>query len=135
MLRLGISQPSPKRGWSLGDGAGGWTHTVYTATPGIPGDSGSGFMDAGGHALGILSTVAIAPLARVASSLMGLAPGGVDMCTRRNSDSVSLDKRDPILTRMSGRTVCRWHQGRVAGKLKMELRLSALSKFGQGSRA
>jgi hypothetical protein len=60
-LRLGISQLSPKRGLSLGDGAGGWTHTVYTATPGIPGDSGSGFLDASGHAFGILSTVAIAP--------------------------------------------------------------------------
>jgi hypothetical protein len=62
-LRLRISQLSLKRGLSLGDGPGGWTRTVYTATPGIPGDSGSGFMDAGGHALGILSTVAIAPLA------------------------------------------------------------------------
>ncbi len=43
--------------------AGGWTHTVYTVSPGIPGDSGSGFMDANGGALGVLSTVAIAPLA------------------------------------------------------------------------
>ena len=42
---------------------GGWTHTVYTATPGIPGDSGSGFLDKDGKALGTLSTVAIAPLA------------------------------------------------------------------------
>ena len=32
-------------------------------TPGIPGDSGSGFMSADGKALGVLSTVAIAPLA------------------------------------------------------------------------
>jgi hypothetical protein len=32
-------------------------------TPGIPGDSGSAFVDASGKALGILSTVAIAPLA------------------------------------------------------------------------
>ena len=32
-------------------------------TPGIPGDSGSGFLDADGKALGVLSTVAIAPLA------------------------------------------------------------------------
>jgi hypothetical protein len=62
-LRLGITQLSPKRGVSLGDDAGGWTHTVYTLTPGIPGDSGSAFVDANGKALGILSTVAIAPLA------------------------------------------------------------------------
>jgi hypothetical protein len=31
-------------------------------TPGIPGDSGSGFLDASGNAFGVLSTVAIAPL-------------------------------------------------------------------------
>ncbi len=63
LLRGGIELLSPKRGASLGDDANGWTHTVYTVTPGIPGDSGSGFMDASGHALGVLSTVAIAPLA------------------------------------------------------------------------
>jgi hypothetical protein len=62
-LRLGLSQLSPKRGISLGDDGDGWTHTVYTVTPGIPGDSGSAFLDANGKALGILSTVAIAPLA------------------------------------------------------------------------
>ena len=63
LLRGGIEQLSPKRGTSLGDDAGGWTHTVYTVTPGIPGDSGSGFLDATGRALGVLSTVQLAPLA------------------------------------------------------------------------
>ena len=53
---------SPKQGASLGDDGNGWSHNVYTVTPGIPGDSGSGFMTAGGQALGVLSTVAIAPL-------------------------------------------------------------------------
>jgi hypothetical protein len=62
-LRGGITQLSPKRGISLGDDGNGWSHTVYTVTPGIPGDSGSAFVDASGKALGILSTVAIAPLA------------------------------------------------------------------------
>jgi hypothetical protein len=62
-LRLGVSQLSPKEGASLGDDGNGWSHTVYTATPGIPGDSGSAFMNGQGKALGILSTVAIAPLA------------------------------------------------------------------------
>jgi hypothetical protein len=61
-LRLGISLLSPKRGTSLGDSAGGWTTDVYTVTPGIPGDSGSGFLDSTGRAFGVLSTVAIAPL-------------------------------------------------------------------------
>jgi hypothetical protein len=62
-LRLGITTLSPKKGTSLGTDSGGWNHTVYTVTPGIPGDSGSGFLDAGGKAFGVLSTVAIAPLA------------------------------------------------------------------------
>jgi hypothetical protein len=62
-LRLGLTQLSPKTGVSLGDDAAGWTHTVYTVTPGIPGDSGSAFLDASGNALGVLSTVALAPLA------------------------------------------------------------------------
>ena len=61
-LRQGISQLSPKEGYSLGDDAGGWTHTVYTLTPGIPGDSGSAFLSKTGAALGVLSTVAIAPI-------------------------------------------------------------------------
>jgi hypothetical protein len=62
-LRLGVSVLSPKRGVSLGDAGNGWSHTVYTASPGIPGDSGSAFLNANGKAIGVLSTVAIAPLA------------------------------------------------------------------------
>jgi hypothetical protein len=61
-LRGGVTALSPKQGKSVGDDGNGWSHTVYTVTPGIPGDSGSAFMDANGKALGILSTVAIAPL-------------------------------------------------------------------------
>jgi hypothetical protein len=62
-LRGGVSQLSPKRGVSLGDNGNGWSHDVYTATPGIPGDSGSAFLNSTGAALGVLSTVQIAPLA------------------------------------------------------------------------
>ncbi len=61
-LRLGITQLSPKTGVSLGTSGGGWTHPVYTVTPGIPGDSGSAFLDAAGRATGVLSTLALAPL-------------------------------------------------------------------------
>jgi hypothetical protein len=64
ILRLGVSALSPKTGVSLGDqeGTGGWSQALYTVSPGIPGDSGSGFMDASGNALGVLSTVELAPL-------------------------------------------------------------------------
>jgi hypothetical protein len=60
-LRFGISTLSPKEGYSLGQVGDGWSHQVYTATPGIPGDSGSAFLSADGAALGTLSTVALAP--------------------------------------------------------------------------
>ncbi len=63
ILRGGIEQLSPKQGTSLGTDASGWTHPVYTVTPGVPGDSGSAFLDAEGNALGTLSTLALAPLA------------------------------------------------------------------------
>jgi hypothetical protein len=64
-LRAGVSALSPHTGASLGDDPadGGWSHPVYTVTPGIPGDSGSGFLSADGKALGVLSTVALAPFA------------------------------------------------------------------------
>jgi hypothetical protein len=62
-LRLGLTQLSPKTGISLGTGGGGWTHPTYTVTPGIPGDSGSAMLDAAGRAGGVLSTLALAPLA------------------------------------------------------------------------
>ena len=62
-LRGGLEPLSPKQGTSLGQEGGGWSHPVYTATPGVPGDSGSGFLDAEGKALGTLSTLALAPLA------------------------------------------------------------------------
>jgi hypothetical protein len=62
-LRLGVTQLSPKTGVSLGTGGDGWTHTVYTVTPGIPGDSGSAYLDGQGRALGVLSTVQLAALA------------------------------------------------------------------------
>ncbi|MBB1156985.1 serine protease [Amycolatopsis dendrobii] len=60
-LRGGITQLSPKQGTSLGDTGGGWSHTVLTVTPGIPGDSGSGFLDRDGNALGVLSTLNLLP--------------------------------------------------------------------------
>jgi hypothetical protein len=62
-LRGGVTALSPKQGIVVQEQGGGWSHDVYTATPGIPGDSGSGFMNGTGGAIGVLSTVQIAPLA------------------------------------------------------------------------
>jgi hypothetical protein len=61
-LRFGLTVLSPKRGVSLGATNGGWNHDVYTATPGIPGDSGSAFLNGTGRAVGVLSTLQVAPL-------------------------------------------------------------------------
>jgi hypothetical protein len=62
-LRGGVAKLSPKQGIVIEDEGGGWSHVVSTLTPGIPGDSGSGFMNESGQAIGVLSTLQIAPLA------------------------------------------------------------------------
>jgi hypothetical protein len=61
-LRLGIGALSPKVGIGAAEVAGGRSHEVYTLTPGVPGDSGSAFLDGQGEAFGILSTLNLAPL-------------------------------------------------------------------------
>ena len=61
-LRAGVTALAPKVGVSLGDTGNGWSTSLYTMTPGVPGDSGSGFLDADGNAFGVLSTLALAPL-------------------------------------------------------------------------
>jgi hypothetical protein len=60
-LRGGVAQLGPKQGKVVQSEGGGWSRTVYTVTPGVPGDSGSGFLDAAGHAVGVLSTLQVLP--------------------------------------------------------------------------
>jgi hypothetical protein len=60
-LRFGVTKLSPKQGTVVQNSPDGWNHQVYTATPGIPGDSGSGFLNGAGQAFGVLSTVQLAP--------------------------------------------------------------------------
>jgi hypothetical protein len=60
-LRLGIRELSPKEGLKVATEGAGWSHNVYTVTPGIFGDSGSAYIDRAGRAFGVLSTVRIAP--------------------------------------------------------------------------
>ena len=61
-LRQGITKLSPRQGIVAQSEGDGWSRTVYTLTPGIPGDSGSGFMSADGKAIGVLSTLQLAPV-------------------------------------------------------------------------
>ncbi|WP_433684832.1 hypothetical protein [Nocardia sp. CA-119907] len=60
-LRFGIAELSPRTGQSKADGqaTAGWTHALTAPMPGIPGDSGSAFLDRNGYALGTLSTLGI----------------------------------------------------------------------------
>jgi hypothetical protein len=74
-LRGGIAALSPKQGVVVQNHPSEWSHDVYTITPGIPGDSGSGFMNASGGAIGTLSTVQLAPLA--GSNGVGDLPRGL----------------------------------------------------------
>ncbi|WP_224391934.1 serine protease [Pseudonocardia sp. ICBG1293] len=60
-LRQGVAALRPRTGVSTGTGGGGWTHTVVSVPPGVPGDSGSGYLTADGRALGVLSTLNLAP--------------------------------------------------------------------------
>jgi hypothetical protein len=61
-LRGGVTKLSPKQGIVVQNEGAGWSHVVVTLTPGIPGDSGSGFMNGSGEAIGVLSTLQLAPL-------------------------------------------------------------------------
>jgi len=62
-LRQGIGALRPRTGVSLGTSGGGSTHQVVTVLPGVPGDSGSAFLSGDGAALGVLSTLDLAPAA------------------------------------------------------------------------
>lgn len=61
-LRGGIRALGPKQGLVVARDGDGWSRSVYTVTPGIPGDSGSGYISVNGEAIGVLSTVAVLPL-------------------------------------------------------------------------
>lgn len=60
-LRAGLTPLSPKQGKVALVDPSGWEYTVYTVTPGIPGDSGSGFLNPTGQALGTLSFLDLVP--------------------------------------------------------------------------
>jgi len=62
-LRGGVTKLSPKQGAVVATEGNGWSRTVYTVSPGVPGDSGSGFLNSAGQAFGVLSTLQILPTA------------------------------------------------------------------------
>ncbi|WP_240524034.1 hypothetical protein [Gordonia polyisoprenivorans] len=61
-LKFGFKKLSKQHGVSKADqpADNGWSHIVEMRFPGIPGDSGSAYLDAQGRALGVLSTIGLA---------------------------------------------------------------------------
>ena len=59
--RQDISDLKPKQSVSIGTVSDGWSHLIYSANPGIPGDSGGPYLDAQGRALGSLSRMVLGP--------------------------------------------------------------------------
>jgi len=88
-LRGGITKLSPKQGIVMQSEGNGWSHNVVTLTPGIPGDSGSGFLNGSGAAFGVLSTLQLAPLAG-SNGVGDLAKELTYMRTHSNFTSVRL---------------------------------------------
>ncbi|RNL77272.1 hypothetical protein [Nocardioides marmorisolisilvae] len=68
-LRSGTA--ASKSGSVTGVVGGGLAYTLTTGNPGIPGDSGSGFMDAAGHPVGVLSTISVGLSVTPVSNTMG----------------------------------------------------------------
>lgn len=85
-LRAGVTLLSPKNGAVIERTPGGWSYSLYTVSPGIPGDSGSAFLNSDGQALGTLSTVAIAPL----PASNGVGDIGSELAYARNHGFPSL---------------------------------------------
>lgn len=59
--RQEIEALKPREGVVLATIDGGWSHLIYTLTPGIPGDSGGPYLDEAGRALGSLTLLIFAP--------------------------------------------------------------------------
>ena len=68
-LRSGTA--AAKTGHVTGVVAGGLAYDETTGNPGIPGDSGSGFMDQHGHPVGVLSTLSVGLGLQPVSNTMG----------------------------------------------------------------
>lgn len=84
----GAGALAPTTGVSLGDTGDGWNHLVVTIPPGIPGDSGAGFLNSEGRAFGVLSTLNVLPqtgsngvadLSRALDYMQANAPGFADV--------------------------------------------------------
>ena len=90
-LRGGVTKLSPKQGTVVSTDGNGWSRTVYTVTPGVPGDSGSGFMNSSGQAIGVLSTLQILPVA----GSNGVGDLGKELAYMRANSALSSAQLEP----------------------------------------
>lgn len=96
-LHLGIPLLHPKRGKVVQLYPNGWAYIVYTLLPGLAGDSGSPYLNAGGQALGVLSTIVVSPLTLLLSN--GVGDLGKEMAYARAhgfSDLTLVDGTEPF---------------------------------------
>lgn len=68
---LGVPLLGPMPGQVIGHTDDGWAHLVYSVPPGLPGDSGSGYLDGRGCAVGSLANLTVDP--PVANTVTDLA--------------------------------------------------------------
>ncbi len=93
-LRFNIDVLSPKVGTTATSAGGGWSTNVYMMSPGIPGDSGSGYMNASHCAWGVTSTLQIAPLA--GSNGIGSIQKALAYAAANGGPSVTIGTAAPI---------------------------------------
>jgi hypothetical protein len=79
-----------------------WTMTVRTGSPGVPGDSGSGFLDATGHAVGVLSTLDLFP--DVGANGVGSLPLEVAFARNHGMSGLRLATGGPFTAQSSSGT-------------------------------
>lgn len=70
-LRQGVEPSNTREGYVVE--SSDWYTSMYIATPGLPGDSGSAVLDGEGRALGVLIHLGVAPLA-ASNGAVNLAP-------------------------------------------------------------
>jgi hypothetical protein len=63
VLTNSVEDAAPRHGVLVAAEPGGWGYAAYFVTPGVFGDAGAGVLDAQGRALGVISSLSIAPIA------------------------------------------------------------------------
>lgn len=96
-LRGGLAPLSPQRGVALATDESGWYHLAYLLLPGVPGDSGGGYLDAQGRAFGVLVSLNTVP-----AGSNGLTDVGKALAYARAHSGIKGLKLEPGTERFAG---------------------------------